>query len=645
MKRSGLLIVAVLSVLLSACGTSQLTTKADKAYDQAEYYNAINLYKKAYSKEKNKPALAAIMFKTAESYRMTNDTKEAENWYSKAIKGNYADPIAVYQYAQMLKANGKYEEAIAQYNEYQKLAPGDTRAAEGVRSSEMAQAWKDKPARVKMENVADLNGKFSDFTSALAPGETRSVVFSSGREESTGKAYDGWTGQKFTDLFEATMDQKGKWSIPKPLASTINTDKNEGSATFSANGTEMFFTRCAPVKNSQGECKIYSSTKNGNDWSEAVMLPFNTDSSTFGHPSLSADGTMLYFSSDMPGGSGGKDIWVSTKDASGTWGAARNLGPKINTSLDEMYPYIHANGTLYFSSNGHAGMGGLDIFKSTNDGASWSTPANMKSPINSNADDFAVVFLAGTDKTGYLSSNRDGGKGGDDIWSFDRMPLEFTVSGRVYDADTKESLKDAKVELFGSDGTNLSLVTDPSGMYKYSLSENTSYTVSATILDYLNKKLTVSTVGLEESKDFIGDFDFALRSIKKPIELPEIFYDLDKATLRAESKKELDGLIETLNENPNIVIKILSHTDSRATDAYNLDLSNRRAKSVVDYLIANNIAKDRLTSEGRGEKEPRITDAEIDKLGSVEAKETAHQKNRRTEFEVLRTDYVPAPKK
>ena len=637
----GLLIMLFMAFATNtAMAQKSRTADADEAFQRANYAEAVNLYKQAYAKEKRPEEIATISFKLAESYRLMNDTKEAENWYRKAIESNYPDPIAKYYLGRMLKENGKYDEAITQFNEYKAAAPSDARADQAIQSTKTAQEWRDSPTRHSISNVVDLNSRAMDFDPAFMSSDRNSIVFTSSREEATGKKYDGWTGQKFSDLFMSNRDQMGKWSIPQPLPAPINTEVNEGGATFNAAGTAMYFTRCAIAKNTEGVCKIYLSTKQGDTWSEPTVLPFSSDSFTVGHPTLAADGNTLYFSSNMPGGLGGKDIWVANYNAgSNTWSNPVNLGAAVNTPMDEMYPFIDADGTLYFASAGHSGLGGLDNYRTTGSGSSWSTPENLKYPLNSPADDFGIIMTGAN--TGFFSSSREGGIGSDDIYSFDLIELQFSVAGRVYDADTKESLADAKVELFGSDGSYESTMTGTDGMYKFPLKENTSYTVSATVLGYLNKKLQVSTVGLEQSRDFVGDFDFALHSISKPIELPEIYYDLDKATLRPESKKALDAVIETLNQNPNVTIKIVAHTDTRASDAYNKDLSSRRAQSVVDYLIANGIAADRLSSEGRGESQPRISDAEIEKMATKAEKEAAHQQNRRTEMEVLSTDYVP----
>jgi peptidoglycan-associated lipoprotein len=389
-------------------------------------------------------------------------------------------------------------------------------------------------------------------------------------------------------------------------------------------------------------------------WGDPVALPFNSDKYTTGHPTLSADQKTMYFASDMPGGLGGKDIWMSQFDGT-SWGTPVNLGAGVNTDGDEMFPTITKKGKLYFSSNGKPGMGGLDLFSSTNEGGVWSEGVNLKSPMNSSGDDFNIIFNSET--TGYLSSNRDGGKGEDDIYTFVLPPLKLSVGGRVYDTDTKQSIEGATVELFGSDGTSLSLKTGADGMYHYELKPEVKYKVSASFTGYLTKFHELTTVGLDADQDFNKDFDFPLKSTAKPITVPEIFYDLDKSNLRAESKTALDGLIKTLNENPTLTIKLTAHTDYRGDDAYNLKLSDRRAKSVMDYLVSNGIAADRLTSEGKGESQPKevendeeykpfkrgdkLTPAFIDALSPKEMQEQAHQYNRRTEFEVTGTTYVP----
>jgi len=648
------LIVTAFSFAAQAQKTA--STPADQAFEKGDYYDAINLYKKAFSKEKSKAKKSEIVFKTAECYRKVNDFKNQEIWYEKAIKAGYKEPEAILYLAQALKFNGKYDEAIVQFNNYSKEAKGDPRGEDGVKASEAAQKWKDKPARYTVENVSALNSKYSDFGAAYADKTYRKIVFTSARQESTGKGTDGGTGEKYQDIFEATVDKKNKWSAPKVFTG-INTEANDGQASFDRKGTDMYFTRCENDKGKVGVCEIYFTRKLGEGWEVPAVINL-TDSFTVGHPSLSADEQTLYFSSDMPGGQGGKDIWMSAYDKKNkSWGTPVNLGPKINSSEDEMYPFITADNTLYYASKGFMGMGGLDIYKSKKNGSTWDEPFNMKYPINSSADDFAFIVDESTNDRGYLSSNREGGKGGDDIYSWIQPPLIFTVTGEVYDVDTKAKLNGATVEIFGSDGSSVPFKTEADGRYKFDLKPETSYKLSASMPEYLSMNLSLTTQGMETSKDFI-EYDFPLKSIKKPIELPNILYDLGKWDLRPESKVALNGLIVTMNDNPNIVIELGSHTDSRPIPMTNDTLSQRRAESVVKYLIENGIDAERLVAKGYGEKEPRtldkdmgsfksgdqMTDAFISKLKTTALKEQAHQLNRRTEFRVLRKDYVKSDK-
>ena len=657
MKLVNLLLFSFMLILFSASAYAQRSPleQADLAYSKGDYYDAVALYKKAFSKEKNRVKRAEIIYKVAESYRLTNDYKNQEVWYAKAIKANFKDPAAVLHLADALKMNGKYDEAIVQYTNYKKAMPSDPRGDLGIASSEQAQKWTDKPTRYKLENVSSINTKYSDFGVWFSHKDHRHIIFSSARQESIGKNNDGWTGEKFQDLFEATVDKKGKWSSPKPLLEPVNSDASEGAASLDPKGTDMFFTRCKVEKNKNGICEIYFTKRKGMTWDEPQLIPLADDSFTVGHPSLSSDEQTLYFASDMPGGQGGKDIWYSKYDKkTKQWGAPINAGPKINTEFDEMFPYISNDGTLYFSSKGHIGMGGLDIFSSKITDGNFEEPLNLKYPINSSRDDFAFVVDELTGDRGYLSSDRDGGKGGDDIYSWSLPPLIFTVSGKVFDADTKANIEGATIEIFGSDGSSIPYKTDGTGAYKFDLKPETSYKISALMPNYLNKYIEVSTVGLEQSKDFIGDFDFALRSTLRAIELPEVYYDLAKWNLRPESKVALDGLVQTLNENPTIVIELGSHTDSRPIPMTNDTLSQRRAESVVNYLIEHGIDKDRLYAKGYGAHEPRkllkdignfntgdsLNDAFISTLKSNKLKEEAHQLNRRTEFKVLRTNFI-----
>ncbi len=632
------------------------TDDADAAFASGNYYDAIPLYKKAFAKENKKDKKAEIVFRTAECYRLTGAVPDEIVWYDKAVKAGYKDPIAILYYADALKQSGKYDESIVQYTNFKKASPGDARGDIGIQSCVLGQKWKDKPRRYKVENLSPLNTKYSDFAACFGSRDHRTLVFSSTRQEAVGSSDDGVTGEKFSDLFEATVDKKGKWSSPKPLDPLINTINNEGAAAFDKKFNDMYFTRCILEKGKINLCAIYLTHKKGQTWDIPVALKIgNGDSATIGHPCLSPDDQTLYFSAYLPGGFGGKDIWMCNYDKKKkTWSEPINLGNKVNTAGDEMYPFMGNDGVLYFASNGLPGMGGLDIFKTKMSGSNWDEPVNMQYPINSPYDDFA--FISDTNNThGYLTSNRDGGKGSDDIYEWTLPPLVFTLSGHVYDVDTKANVEGASIELFGSDGTTNAVKTDKTGAYKYTLNAETAYKISATMKDYLNQFSEVTTKGLEQSKDFVADF--YIKSIAKPFELKGILYDVDKWFLRLEAKLVLDTVVKVLNDNPDIVVEIGSHTDARPTRITNDTLSKNRAESVVSYLVEKGIDSLRLVPKGYAATQPRVIDADlastshfkagdvmdmnyINKLKTKELKEEAHQLNRRTEFKVLSHSYV-----
>lgn len=633
---------------------------ANNAYEAKEYYSAINLFKKAYAKEKEKANKAEIIYRLANCYRKVNDSRQAETWYRKAVGIKYPDPLIQLYLADAMKANGKFDEAISEYEKYAESAPNDPRGKTGAESCALAQQWVDNPTRYTVDNEVQLNGKEMDFSPSWASADFKSIYFTSSRSNAAGGDVDGWTGQGFTDIYEATLDNKGKWSKPKPLPATINSVYNEGAAVYNSDFTELIFTRCGVQKKKVMGCELYKSKKEGNSWSEPELIPFfqveegdDTTQVTVGHPTLSADGKTLVFASDAAGGNGGRDLWMSKFDEEKKrWGKPTNLA-SVNTPGNEMYPFIHADGTLYFSSDGHMGMGGLDIFMADAQGDSWVNVTNMRAPLNSAADDFAIIFEKEQEK-GYFSSNREGGKGSDDIYSFMLPALKFTLSGTVIDFKSRNPVAGAVVSIVGTDGSSLETTTDKQGRYALDLAPAASYVITAGKKDeYLNKTGKTTTVGFEEDKDLVADFE--LDPIARAIDLPNIYYDLAKWDLRPESKVSLDGLIETLNDNPTIVIELGSHTDTRGSDSQNLALSQKRAQSVVDYLIENGIEAERLVAKGYGETTPRVidrdmgsfkagdvmNDAFVNRQSSNDLKEEAHQLNRRTEFKVLRTDFVP----
>jgi peptidoglycan-associated lipoprotein len=655
-----LIILLIIITFQEAQGQKRKTERAYAAFNAGEYYDAIDEFKDAYSKTKkaDKTSRTEIVFMIGECYRLTNNPKDAETWYKLAVKSSYPKPEAEFWLAESLKKNGRYQNAIDELKKYKQVAPSDAKADQEIRACELAQDWLRNPEPYKIDELKDINSKESDFSPAYARDDFGVIYFTSSRDGATGNKTHGATGQGFTDIFESRIDKKAKWSTPVPVEG-INSEAEDGTPFLFNSYKELYFTRCEAGKREKKGCMIMYSKKTGDKWSEPKNIGILPDSVVAAHPALSPDGKTLYFVSDMAGGFGGKDIWMSTRNSEGDeWSKPKNLGPDINTSGNEEFPFVRSDGTLYFSSDGLIGMGGLDIFKAVpQPDGSW-VVHNMKAPINSSADDFGITFEDGNE-SGIFSSTRKG-KGNDELYSFEFPPLKFNITGLVKDEKTGSAIQGSVVRLIASDGSNLQAETGSGGDFRFALKPDVDYIFLASKQGYLNGKEKESTKGQEKSRDFLVTIQ--LTAIDKPIELPNIFYDFGKWDLRPESMVSLDKLIETLNDNSNVTIELRSHTDSRDTEEYNLTLSQKRAQSVVDYLVSKGIELDRLTAKGYGESSPKVVDASIaaqnpflrlgatlseqyiNSLANDEQKEIAHQINRRTEFQVLRIDYV-SPKK
>lgn len=625
---------------------------AREAFAKKEFFTAGENYKAVYSKTKNKDEKNEACFKTAECYRLSNDMKNAENWFRKTVKADPKNTEALWRLAQALKANQKFTEAIVEFNNYKKLMPADTRADDEVRGCEQALKWKNEKTRYVIENVKAINSKWSDFAPMWYKKDQ--LFFTSDRENGVGKAMYGWTGNGFTDLYNVKfkIDKKNpdniKYEIPV-LADkeNLNGKLNDGTIAFDSKFTVAYLTKCNYDNNGKGKnCRIYTSTGQGSEWSVPEPLSFSTDSFTCGHPCLSKDGQTLYFTSDMPGGQGGKDIWMVTYSKKGkTWGDPVNLGPTINTEGDEMFPYLHEDGTLYFSSNGHVGLGGVDIFYAKGEATDWSTPINMKSPINSGGDDFSLI-LDKTKESGYFSSNREGGKGQDDIYRFRMTPLVFTLSGVARDLKTKELLANTILTITNSTDTGkLIIKTDARGFYKITLKPKTDYELFGAHEDYYDSKIYGQTTrGLEVSTDLVQDLELDPFDYEKAFEVEGVYYDLDKANIRADAAIILDTVVYLLNRYPKIRLELGSHTDCRSDSLYNKDLSQRRADSAVAYIASRGIDKERLVAAGYGESQ-LVNDCECEgKYVKRICSEEEHQMNRRTTIRLLGNDYVPKNK-
>ena len=652
-------ILVMVSTLLTASlvegQKKQKDSKAQAAYDAGEYFKAIDLYKNAVNKVNDKTQKTAILFNIGECYRILGDARSAELWYRKALREDYQDPLIYLRLGQMMLINEKYEDAVEQFKQYVELVPDDPRGNIGIESCEAAVTWKENPTGYVVDDVRYFSSRQRDFSPAYVNEAYTELYFTSTREDAEGNETHGATGQSFADIFSSTLDRKGKWSVPVPVES-LNSEFEDGSPAISPDFSTIYFTRCKKGKNQQLGCQIMSAKTDGRDWEDPeVVLPELGDSVTVAHPAISPDGNTLYFVSDMPGGLGENDIWKVSRSGDGSWGKPVNLGEEINTPGNELYPYVHPDGTLYFSSDSRIGMGGLDIYKATKDETGSWILENMKPPINSPEDDFGIVFEDDQER-GFFSSSRKG-RGNDDIYSFVLPPLEFSVKGVVKDERNDQVLVGSTVKSVGSDGITVESTTDEDGSFRFMLKPATDYVFVASQPGYLNGKERESTRGMDQSKEF--EVTIYLASVTRVIELPNIFYDYAKWDLRPESMVSLDNLVETLEDNPNVTIELMSHTDSRGTPADNIELSQKRAQSVVDYLISKGIQPDRLKARGYGESQPKVvdekvkaqydflqlgdilTEAFINQLPSVELQEKAHQVNRRTEFRVLSTDYIP----
>ena len=671
------------------------TQKANEYFEAKEYNKAAELYKRAFSKAKSRNEKGDITFNMAECYRFMNDCKSAAAQYKRAVKMKY-DAIAQLRYADMLRCQGEYEEAILEYEIYKQEKPGDARGEQGIESCRQAIDWMKSPSRYAVNNMKDMNSKGSDYQATYAGkrADDYSVLFiSSMRDESTGKREDGWMGMNYSDIYQTESERKKKtkgrgrttassgvedvkWSALVPLSEMINTKEHEGVVCFDSRMKTLYFTKCINEKNMKMGCAIYETKKSGQDWAQPELVVLAPDSlSSVGHPSLSPDDQFLYFSSDMPGTKGGKDLWVTTYDRrKKMWNPAKNLGPKINTSEDEVYPFAHDDGYLYFASSGLPGMGGLDVFrvKVGEDGMPTGDPENMKFPINGNTDDFAIVWEKGEAKKGFMASDRKGGKGSDDIYSVYLVPLKFTMDGVVVSSKDGKPIPQATVRLDGSDGTSIVVNSDKDGHFyfdKEKLNEDTQYKINIEKKKFLTNTADFTTIGVDMSSfEFVPSENIFLHGmriqvkldpIEVPIVLPNVFFDLAKWDLRPEAMNSLDSVVTILNNNPNITIEMRSHTDYRDTDEKNKVLSQHRADTCVSYLISKGIAADRLIAVGMGESDPftipdgykgygsdqftagtKLTEAYI-KTQPNAKQEVANQINRRTDFRVASDDYVP----
>ena len=676
----GLVSVLVTVLTLSSCGGyDQHIKKGEKFLAVGEYYDASEEFKAAYraapAKDKEHRGIAAL--KMGNCYYDLKSPVRAISAYRNAERYNQIDSLFYLHLGQMLMMNASYKEAGKVFEAGMNSTFNVSKELEqllrvGIESAKKAPQWKQDGSKYEVKKFAHANGRRSDYAPMLLGDESDYLYFTSTRNEAMGDEYSGITGVKCGDIFFCQKDDKGKWSKPAPVEGGLNTEYDEGATAFTPDASKMFLTQCSTDPSYPRYAQIMTSQRSDASWSAPTKFDLSRDTlSSFAHPAVSPDGKWLYFTSDMPGGKGGLDIWrVNIQGA--YIGGVENLGEPVNTPGDEMFPAFRPNGDFYFSSNGHPGMGGLDIFLAKIDTTGHYYIEQLGYPLNSAGDDFGMTF-EGVYNRGYFSSNRGDGKGWDHIYSFEKDEVLQILTGWVYEIDGYE-LPQSVVYLVGNDGTNMRINVKSDGSFTELVDPDVDYVMLATCNGYLNHKEELHVPKVTETQEYT--LQFPLPSISAPVMIRNIFFDYGKATLRPESSESLDKLVVMLQENPNVTIELGAHTDYHSSEAFNDNLSQQRAKSVCDYLIEHGIEAERLTPKGYGERVPKVvskkvaeknpwlkegdvlTEEFITALPDKEKQDFCDQINRRTEFRVLKTtygildnegklkqEYTPKPKK
>ncbi|MDE6246297.1 MAG: OmpA family protein [Muribaculaceae bacterium] len=648
--------VLALIIIFTAAGCKSVKmSDADQQLDRGEYADAAKSYRKIYNKltkREERPLRGEVAYKMATCYRKLNQAARASAAYQNAIRYEYPDSMSFYYLGRSLQAEGKYNAAAQAYRTFLEWQPDNLLAKEGLKGAMQAERNKNKKSRYVVKNAKLFNSRRADFAPMYLDKNFDQLYFTTTNEKVTGTNKSEITGMKKSDIWYSKKNERGEWQRPEPAGGELNSEMDEGIVGFSPDGQTMYLTMARRSPTASTSVEIYTSRRSDATWSAPVKFDIINDTiSALGHPSVSPDGAYLYFASDMPGGFGGKDIWrINLNERAGS---LENLGPQINTPGDEMFPYVRNDSTLYFSSDGHPGFGGLDLFKASLNSTRerWSIE-NMGIPLNSAGDDFGITF--GPGESGFFSSNRGDGRGYDHIFSFELPELKIGISGWVVDKDD-EPVPNAIIRIVGDDGSNQKEVARDDGSFRFKLERGVKYVMMAGAPGYLNVKQEFES-DIEEADAEYG-VDFILAAINKPQVVENIFYDFDKATLRPESKAALDEMAQMLRDNPNVTLEMGSHTDRHGSDAYNNALSDRRAKSVVDYLVAAGINADRLTWKGYGESRPKTVTKRINKeypqfeegtilneefimgLEEESDRDAADQINRRTEFQVTSITY------
>ncbi len=646
--------IGLFLMTITACTYTQKVKDGGFAYDRKQYAVAVNLLQKEYKKEKSRVEKGKKAFLLAESYRQLNKPADASTWYKIAYDNGYGVD-ALREYAYTLKAMGQYEDAMKAFKELGIEIGSPYEYRREISACQVAQGWVKEKSKAYTVLPAEFNSQYADYAATLY--KDRQLVFTSDRSLATGDDTYNWTGNEFSDLFVADIQTKSV----QPFSEQINTPFNEGTAVFNQDFSELIFTRCYGDKKEDYFCKLMVSKRTGEEWAAPATLGFVQEGINYGHPAFSKDGKTLYFSCNSPDGWGGYDIWTSERNADG-WTEPSLMGRSVNTIGNEKFPYLDGD-TLYFSSDFHTGMGGIDIFKTYKSAnGAWAPVQNLKPPINSGYDDFGLVIdyagKKGADvlQVGYFTSNRPDGTGNDDIYRFEKrilppepepvvveykMMLEGYVLQKIYaesdNPDTKllgrKPLQGSKVKVkFGKETKDFTVGDD--GFFSMELKEGTDYNFLASHEGFLNGETTFSTNGIgKDPNNPVQTFEVEIVLdkiyINREIVLENIYYDYDKWDIRADAQPTLDKLARDLALNPGIRIQLASHTDCRGNDGYNEDLSQKRAQSAVDYLLAKGISGDRLIAKGYGENQLKV-----DCLCS-RCTEEEHQENRRTTFTIL----------
>jgi outer membrane protein OmpA-like peptidoglycan-associated protein len=623
MKNSYLLLLVIGSLLFSGCANMHIR-KGDNHYANLSFDKAIKHYERALRKTENVQVERAL----ASSYIMTNQIKKAHEAYAPFIDSDQAIPIDYFNYGRVKMGVGEPIKAIPYFQKYLEVQPNDLVAQMLISSCRSANE------RFRDTTLYDLKPVLtSDFTNAFAIQEyDDGVVFNADKNVILSSKKSSWTGNSYLNLYYMEKDEDGNWLNPDALKGDINGPFHDGPATFTNNERTVYFTRSNYIgrrlkanENKESNLKIFKAERNQDEWTNVTPFPYNSDDYSVGHPTLSKDGRTMYFVSDMPGGFGGTDIY-RTRMKEGKWTEPENLGIDVNTPGNEMFPYIHDDGSLYFSSSAHSSMGGLDVFITYENDGRWATPENLNYPINTFADDFAFQ-LNDDGVKGFVSSSRTDKDG---MYEFKKNDPTFRLFGFAHIKGEETPVENVTVEITDSEtGEVIKVKSGPDGKFKLKLQPEKEYLLLCTKEGCFARTDNIVTKGMKYSHDFYADFLVEEIVIDKPIVLENIYYDFDKSFIREDAAKELNKLAKLLKDNPNINIEMGSHTDARGSDNYNMILSDKRAMAAVEYLVSQGIKRDRLKWKGYGESKP-VNEC----TNGVKCSEKKHQENRRTEFKV-----------